>query len=180
MEGGSSSSRQRKHSDTTMTRSSTYSGSLVKYANQSNIRGHLVEARLEARERHREHYGCCPYHGWTWRSTFHYALKCLPGFLRVFSEQLRDYEACDVLFELCFAVLHVVYSLAASNAYGLCVVEQGFVYHVVEEDDYAGSADAALEAFVDVGPDGSAVGALRLYPPEVAQRLYLPDLEEHG
>jgi len=51
---------------------------------------------------------------------------------------------------------------------------------VVEEEDYAGSADAALEAFVDVFPDGSAVGALGLYPPEVAQRLYLPGLEEHG
>ena len=30
---------------------------------------------------------------------------------------------------------------------------------MVEEDDYAGSADAALEALVDVGPDGSAVRA---------------------
>ena len=85
-----------------------------------------------------------------------------------------------MLFELCLVVLHVVYSLAASYAYGLCVGEQGFVYHVVEIVDDAGPADAAFEAFVDVGPDGSAVGARGLYPPEVAQRLYLPVLEEHG
>jgi len=85
-----------------------------------------------------------------------------------------------VLFELCFAVLHCVYSLAASNVHDLFVSEQGFVYHVVEEGDDAGSADAAWEALVDVGPDGSAVGALRVYPPEVAQRLYLIVPEEHS
>jgi len=36
-----------------------------------------------------------------------------------------------------------------------------------------------LEALVDVGPDGFAVGALGLYAPEVAQRLHLPVLEEY-
>ena len=100
--------------------------------------------------------------------------------MRVFFEQLRDYTARDVLFELYLVIFYVVYSLAASVAYDLFVGEYGFVYHVVEEVDDAGPADAAMEDLVDVGPDGSAVGALRPYPPEVPQRLYLPALEEHG
>jgi len=85
-----------------------------------------------------------------------------------------------VLLELCFAVLHAVYSVVASLARGLRVGEQAFVYHGVEVVDYAGPAYAASEAIVGVGPDGSAVGALRLYLPEVAQYLYLIVLEEHG
>lgn len=124
-------------------------------------RGRLVEARGEARGEVLRALRPLPL-PWVrvepW-SSFLYALDHIPCFLRVFSEQLRDYEARDVLFELCLAVLHVVYSLAASNAYGLRVGEQGFVHHVVEIEDYAGSADAAMEAFVDVGPDGSAVRA---------------------
>ena len=73
-----------------------------------------------------------------------------------------------MLFELGFAVLHCVYSLVASLARDLRVDEQAFVYHGVEIVDDAGPADAALEAFVHVDPDGSAVGALGLYLPEVA------------
>ena len=45
--------------------------------------------------------------------------------------------------------------------------------------NYAGSADAALEAVVDVHPDRSAVGAAGLFGPEVTQGLHLPVLEEH-
>jgi len=39
---------------------------------------------------------------------------------------------------------------------------------VVEVVDYAGSAYGVLESVVDVLSDGSAVGALWLYGPEVA------------
>ena len=73
-----------------------------------------------------------------------------------------------MLFELGFVGFDAVYSVVASFAGGLCVGEQAFVHHVVEVVDYAGSADTALEAVVDVGQDGSAVGALGLYTPEVA------------
>jgi len=73
-----------------------------------------------------------------------------------------------VLFELWLVERYAVHSLVASFARGLRVGEQAFVYHGVEVVDYAGSADAALEAVVDVGPDCSAVGAVGLYAPEVA------------
>jgi len=54
--------------------------------------------------------------------------------LRVFFEQLPDYEARYVLFKLCLAVLRVVNSLVASLAGSLGVCEQAFVeISVIEE-----------------------------------------------
>ena len=51
---------------------------------------------------------------------------------------------------------------------------------MVEIVDDADPADRALERRIHIRPYGSAVGALGLYVPEVAQGLHLPVLEEHG
>jgi hypothetical protein len=53
------------------------------------------------------------------------------------------------------------------------------VYHIVKIVDHTGSTDVALEALVDVHPDPSAVGALWVYGPEIAQGIHMPVLEEH-
>ena len=45
------------------------------------------------------------------------------SFFRVFSEQLRDDESRQVLFELCLVVLRVVYSVVASLTCSLRVGE---------------------------------------------------------